>query len=394
MIRVVFINLQNNGFYLKTEKARLLRQTGGSKGKHRFILDYLLSRDDIQVCNLLLEEMGATLMPESISRTTPVSLVRREWIECCRHNGVDYKKIRLIYDTDDLNENDVIIYYMFYHYQFNYGIESRAKKAVSLIHFFGEKEEADLLRKVNPDILFSEGRPDLYSKLFKKNFSWYKGKILQIMFTPAERFKAKKKFAERKNKAVAVGTITKRQTEEFIEAFGSDCYQPLRKQIRDNAGDLSDVLDSVMSDYVEKEVKKPEGRNIFKKIAWRIQLTLNSGKQTSYFSFDMVDKYNDYRMCIVPEDIHGYPGIGFIEGMACGCAYIGWDKIDYSVYGMIPGEHYITYDGTLEDLRRVIRYYQEHDEELRRIAKKGYELIRERVTEENAAEELVKLLIQ
>ena len=43
-------------------------------------------------------------------------------------------------------------------------------------------------------------------------------------------------------------------------------------------------------------------------------------------------------------------GIGFVEGMACGSAYIGLDDPMYKDIGLIPGKHYIIY-GTLEDLK-------------------------------------------
>ena len=49
--------------------------------------------------------------------------------------------------------------------------------------------------------------------------------------------------------------------------------------------------------------------------------------------------------------------LGFVEGMACGSAYIGLDDPMYKDIGLIPGKHYITYDGTLEDLKSKIAYY-------------------------------------
>ena len=54
-------------------------------------------------------------------------------------------------------------------------------------------------------------------------------------------------------------------------------------------------------------------------------------------------------MFVVPEEANDLPGIGFVEGMACGSAYIGLDDGMYKDIGLIPRKHYITYDGTLED---------------------------------------------
>ena len=99
-------------------------------------------------------------------------------------------------------------------------------------------------------------------------------------------------------------------------------------------------------------------------------------------------------MCIVGEEILGIPGIGFVEGMACGCAYIGQNKGYYEDYGMQEGVHYIGYDGTLEDLKAKIRYYQrpENQEELEQIAKTGYEFVRKNFCGHVVAERLIQSL--
>lgn len=98
-----------------------------------------------------------------------------------------------------------------------------------------------------------------------------------------------------------------------------------------------------------------------------------------YFSFNIVKKFNDYKMHFLGEEILGVPGIGFVEGMACGSAYIGLDSPMYRDYGLIPGVHYIAYDGTKEGLRATVEHYQkpENQAELERIAKAGCEFVRE-----------------
>ena len=63
-------------------------------------------------------------------------------------------------------------------------------------------------------------------------------------------------------------------------------------------------------------------------------------------------------MFICPEDVNGSYGVGTIEGMACGCAMIGWDYGAFEDMGMTAGVHYISYDGTMENLIEKIRYYQ------------------------------------
>ena len=108
----------------------------------------------------------------------------------------------------------------------------------------------------------------------------------------------------------------------------------------------------------------------------------------------MVEAFNSYKMCIIGEEILGIPGIGFVEGMACGCAYIGLDSPAYRDWGLVPGIHYITYNGSKEDLRKVIEYYQmdEHQEELEKIAETGCKYVRENFSGETVAGNLIKQL--
>ena len=93
-------------------------------------------------------------------------------------------------------------------------------------------------------------------------------------------------------------------------------------------------------------------------------------------------------MFICPEDVNGSYGVGTIEGMACGCAMIGWDYGAFEDMGMTAGVHYISYDGTMENLIEKIRYYQkpENQNELRQIAQNGCEFIRTNFSQEKVAE--------
>ena len=100
-------------------------------------------------------------------------------------------------------------------------------------------------------------------------------------------------------------------------------------------------------------------------------------------------------MHLLGEEILGVPGIGFIEGMACGSAYIGLDSPMYRDFGLIPGVHYIAYDGTKEGLRQTVEYWQrtEKQDELEQIAKTGCEFVRKNFCGPIVAEKLLENLI-
>ena len=82
-------------------------------------------------------------------------------------------------------------------------------------------------------------------------------------------------------------------------------------------------------------------------------------------------------MVISPEESIGLPSINLVEAMSCGSAYIGVDSEIYSGLGLKKNEHYISYDGTLDDLLIKIQYYQKNPQELEEIANNGYKFARE-----------------
>jgi hypothetical protein len=82
------------------------------------------------------------------------------------------------------------------------------------------------------------------------------------------------------------------------------------------------------------------------------------------------------------------PGIGFVEGMACGCAYIGIDADYYRDLGMIPGVHYFTYDGTMNGLIDQIDYCMNHVDEVKKVALEGEKFVRENFNQTAVAKKL------
>ena len=82
-------------------------------------------------------------------------------------------------------------------------------------------------------------------------------------------------------------------------------------------------------------------------------------------------------IAISPEEIIGVPSIGFVEAMACGCAFIGLKSDIYTSLGMIPGVHYLEYDGNIESLKGVIRNALSDVERLREIAMNGNTFIKQ-----------------
>lgn len=392
--RIVFVNLHSDWMLVKTASVYLFKFSAAIK--HGYLMNYLLAHPEYEICNYVNDE-GFSIL-RSGNKTVSKILHQFRFLEnkkTMKVNKIDPQSITLIKKPSDIRPTDIVILYNVCGDNFR-GISGvDAFKALSMLHFHGRACESDIINNANVSCIFGEVNLEKNCELYRRYYSVDKPWIVHP-FVYAERFQNKTPFAKRKNMAFATGTITYKNHEEFLSTYGDPCDQPSRKQIKDNPEYFKDTIYCTSSDYLEdnagKEVKE---KDIFPvKIYKKVYNRLFTGKQKKYYSFDMVEAFNSYKMCIVGEEILGIPGIGFVEGMSCGCAYIGQDMGAYRDWGLIPGTHYITYDGSKEDLRRVIEYYQmdEHQEELERIAKNGCEYVRTYFNGNAVAESLMKQL--
>lgn len=393
--RIVFVNLHTDWMFLRVTDVILFKNSAALK--HAYLLKYLLENPEkYEVCTYLnshcfsLYQKGTENLQKFLR---PIGFVEHNWI--MKKNGIDKRKIRVLKNRNEIKENDIVISYNIKSAEY-LGLDAiDAFKALSMLHFHGKASENEVINKAKVSCLFNEVNLDKNCELYRRYYHVDKPWIIHP-FVYAERFQNKTPFSERKNMAFATGTITYKEHEEFLSTYGDACDQPSRKQIKDNPEFFKDTVYCTSSDYLEdnpgKVVKSTD--NLPVKLYKKIYNRLFTGKQKKYYSFDMVEAFNSYKMCVVGEEILGIPGIGFVEGMACGCAYIGIDSPAYRDWGLVPGVHYITYDGSKEDLRRVIEYYQmdEHQEELEKIAETGCKYVRDNFNGETVAANLMKQL--
>lgn len=384
MQRIIFVNLHGNEFIVKTLNKIIFKQSVAIK--HKYLLDYLLKQDDIEVCTYLNDKSFS--LSYSHANIIPKWLVKLEHKYCMKKNHIASKKITILTQEDEIKKDDILIVYNYYANQYDFKKRPNCTIAISHIHF--NTSNSEKMRLLDPDIIYNEANFSHGSKIYDHFYSWYKNHFEVIPFVFAERFKPIKPFKERKNLCFSTGTIT--YMSNITPYYGDPCAQPARKQIVTHKKELQGLVDCYNSDYLEDTEKKQlKSNHIFAQIYNLIYSKLYSGRQKKYYSFNMVEKFNDYKMCLVGEEIMGIPGVGFVEGMACGCAYIGQTIGYYEDYGMKEGIHYIGYNGTIEDLKAKIKYYQmpEHQEELEKIAKTGCEFIRKNFCAEKIAQKLI-----
>lgn len=393
-MRVVFVNLHRNGAYLRP--LRNMIAGTNSVCKRRFILDYLLN-NNIPIINLITKN-GCGLPSYIRYKIHNYRFIKGEADYVFKKNKIAKGTIKNIKDPSEIHHDDIVLYSgTFLPEQFENVSDVHGIKIVDHLHFYGDREKSELLKNCGLQYYMFDVNLKKYSKLYQRNYAWFDGEYIMLPLTYQERFCVKTAFIDRKDKAVAMGTLTKAAFPDFIEEYGSEYYQPHRKMILDEASNYPEELDSYISEFIEKSLKTVNENDAkILRTMKRLYNFYHIGQQKSYFSFDMVNKYNEYKMFICPEDVNGSYGIGTIEGMACGCAMIGWNYGAFEDMGMEAGKHYISYDGTMGDLIAKIRYYQkpENQEELEQIAKTGCEFVRKNFSEENVAKNFLRTLIE
>lgn len=393
MMRIVFINLHKTVWYMWT--LRRIISKNAPMMKRRFFLDYLFE-NHIEVLNLITPD-GCGFPSGIRHHIHAYPLIEMEAQYVFKKSHIPKGKIQNIKDPAQIKKDDIVIYYSsFYPEQFKTAADVRGIKVVDHIHFYGDKETADMVLNSCMQYYVYDVELQKYSKLYQKYYARSKAEYIMLPFTYQERFCVKKPFAERQNKAVAMGTLTTGETPDFFETFGTKYYQPHRKMILDEAPNYPDEIVSYITEYLEGKHKDIHEKDItLLRIYKRWYNYFNTGRQKSYFSFNMVDQYNDYKMFICPEDVHGSYGIGTIEGMACGCAMIGLNYGAYEDMGMRAGIHYIPYDGTMEHLIEQIRFYQrpENQNKLEQIARTGCEFVRKNFSEKAVAKNFLDKLM-
>lgn len=397
MQRIVFVNLHANEFLVKTLNKYIWKQSCAFK--HKYFLEYLLNNPDVEVCNYINED-GFTLV-RSLPKPIMWFLRKLRFWEnrvVMRKNSIPKKVITVIKRREDIHPDDIVIGYRHVLSSLTDMKDIKAFKAVHMIHFHGQQFDSDLIRETSPDFLINECDLSKTSEIFRRYYSWYKDCFIVHPFVAAPRFKRNKPFTEREKRCFSTGTITYKGHPEFLVVYGDSCDQPTRKQILVNATELEHWCACYNSDYLEDtDMKKYLPSDNFFLHYYKVWYNLtHAGHQKKYFTFNMVDKFNDFQMCLIGEEVLGVPGIGFVEGMSCGCAYIGQKIGYYEDLGMKEGVHYIGYDGTLEDLKEKITYYQqpEHQKELEQVAENGYLFAQEHFRGDKVAEELLNKLIK
>ena len=396
-MRLVIVDLHCNGFLLCNFEHLIDKRWPLTK--HRFFLEAALE-SGYEVLNFVTGSQSQLWIGKSVG-----ILNKLEADYVLRRNGLK-GKVQNIYRASDIRDDDIVVFYS--HEDSGFDLtHTPGRKFCNVNHFFSMQSvyNIPLYDFLNPDafdgyICESDVLND--SLFFRKYLPIEDKKMILLPYVAEERFEKNNNFNNRKNKALALGSCGI-ENELFQDVYGTKDLHPMRNCIWNNRDNNIEQVDCMIEKIEHEELpyKIKENENIvvrFLKRAYNhFSSTRNSvfrknGKNAGYYNRDMVKLLNEYKMFIYPEDVTGVPALGFVEGMNCGCAYIGLDSTMYTKLGMIPGVHYIAYDGTYDNLIEKIKYFQSHTEELETIAENGYKFVKENFTKENVFNNFIRQL--
>lgn len=213
------------------------------------------------------------------------------------------------------------------------------------------------LLKYGINYLFGYSSHDKHCSYFQKTFPKYTGKVIPVAFGYQERFKRIKPFDSRINKCVGLGSVNPLRPLEYpivnyVESarhFPDDAwFHKFRRTLVLNQDSMSNHFDSMLPEY-------PKIKD---------------------FKYDLVKKFNNYKMFTSCESIFNFPPAKFFEGPACGSVLVCANIKCNSEYGFKDSENCIMYDQyNIVDFIEKINYYKQHSNTLNSIQQNGYEFV-------------------
>ena len=217
-----------------------------------------------------------------------------------------------------------------------------------LSHYFILTEQKSCnIQRVKNAVLAGDSDLTL-NPYFQQYFHWYEKPFLVLPFAVGTRFEKRRDMSERELECVITGTFHDLRQEkpthyysDFMNTTGETTYHPVRRNFFERKDELGERIVCIASPF--REYGAGTGR-----------LGKLSIKQSSYFATDIVELYNDARFAVIGEELSGFPGIGALEAAACGAVLIGQPSY-YVGLGLVEGEHFIGYDGSVARSLEIIR---------------------------------------
>ena len=314
--------------------------------KYGYLISEAVKKDGF--INILVDSGTSGFMPMGIYQKLPyylrlkLSKIEIRWWKRINNFG---DEVSVFFLPEKIPNKENLIFFNYKHYK-NSAILAKTCSVfknciVHLSHYHNDTRLQSSTLKAIPNIYLAADVDISQNLYFKKYFNWYTKNLFILPFAVESRFIQKQPWELRKNKILSMGTFhffeesylsgNAPELKDFYETSHAKALHPLRREIFERKDELREHIDCNNSPYIEPNA----GKSIWKIIS---PAKLFASQQ-NYFSFDMVDRLNEYKFVIVGEElITGFPGIGTYEALACGCVVIG----DKSVYGKAPVINLIT----------------------------------------------------
>jgi len=370
-MRLVFLNPQIDDFLGCPPHFKLV-------GRRALAKYHAILRGEIEakgVAYAVINGQTSCFLPQQVLTILPLAIRRiiafiefKLWVHINSLAG----QVKLV-GSEDIGPKDVLFGFSYKSavndFQITKDTCARFSRVVfHLSHYFiwTEKKSQNLQQIANVELA---GDSDLTgNEYFRSFFGWYENRFLVLPFGVGARFK--NQAMERNGKCVATGTFHDLRLEkpssayaDFISVSGEYSYQPIRREIYNARDVLVDQITCLTSPF-RSGTTRPFLAQLFGKL---------DVKQASYFRIDIVREYNKHKYAVVGEEISGFPALGSFEAMLCGAVVFGQKK-HMKGLGLVPGKHFIDYDGTLEGLLGKMRSHAGRD--LESISRAGESLIR------------------
>lgn len=254
-----------------------------------------------------------------------------------------------------------------------------------LSHYFvNTHEKAENIKKLRNAWL--AGDSDLTDNdYFRGFFGWYGRSFLTLPFAVKSRFVNKTPWSQRESRCIATGSVHDLHREKPVEAYvdymshtGLDTYHPIRKEIYEASDRIRPQIECMVSPY----------RNYKDSSSLQAWLRHFFVSQKTYFKIDIVEVYNRYMFAVIGEEVSGFPALGMLEAMACGCVVFG-DPRRLHGLGLQVENHYLPYNGTLNGLLQAMSMAANRAD-LERISAAGEQVVRSSFSEQEAGRSWVK----
>jgi len=212
--------------------------------------------------------------------------------------------------------------------------KTKAKKILLLTNHFCHHPDLgkDVLSNFKGEIELLSELP-VRSKPIYKDYLPNKNSEIIMGYTIADRFFYKKKFFERKKKAIVIGSYSLNRKRNQIEQSyfnnnklnGSQHY---RYMIDKNIRSKSKVIDNFTSERSRSNVSKKDFIT----------------KVSRYYSTDLNEKLNSYMLLICPPDSYDVLPQLMFEAMACGTVVITNIDPTLEELNIYEGQHYVGFD--------------------------------------------------